>query len=74
MIINDSYGVIERLPEVAAKVLKGAYAWGRRKTEMNADPVAKQFQKIWRIGCLRQRAAENRMTEKNKAEAIRVGI
>ena len=49
-------------------------AWGRRKTEMNADPMAKQFQKIWRIGCLRQRIAENRMTEKNKAEAIRVGI
>lgn len=48
-------------------------AWKRRKKELNAhDAVAGLRQIEWRKDCLRERALENRLTEKNKAELERL--
>ncbi len=35
-----------------------------------ADVVAQTSQEIWRRGCLKQRMAEGRITEKNKKEMV----
>ena len=49
-------------------------AWEQRKHDINSSPVAVQLQKIWRIGALRQRAAEDRLTDKNRVEMKRLGV
>lgn len=49
-------------------------AWADRKKRSNINPAAIQFQKIYRINCLKQRAAAGRLTEKNRAEAVHLGV
>jgi hypothetical protein len=49
-------------------------AWQDRKRQANADPTHQTFQRLWRLDCLRTRLAEGRMTEKNQAEAKRLGL
>jgi len=47
----------------------------RRKRELNAaNTTAIQFQRIYRINCLKQRKAEGRLTEKNEKEIVSLGI
>jgi hypothetical protein len=54
---------------------QAATAWAERKRYANAEnKTAAQFQRLWRRDCLKQRAAEGRLTEKNKAEMARVGL
>ena len=49
-------------------------AWNKRKREHNQnDTTHWQFQKMWRRACLKQREAERRLTEKNRAEMTRIG-
>lgn len=49
--------------------------WSERKRDINAnDGNAVRFQRLYRINCLKQRAAENRLTDKNRAEAGRLGV
>lgn len=50
-------------------------AWNRRKHEANAANTQHQwFQKEYRKACLKTRAAEGRLSEKNKAEMTRLGM
>jgi len=50
-------------------------AWRKRKRELNeANTLARQFQKIYRVGCLKQRAKERRLTKKNFDECKRLGL
>ncbi len=50
-------------------------AWMKRKHEHNQnDTLHWQFQKMWRMDCLKERAAKGRLTEKNKAEMTRLGM
>ncbi len=48
-------------------------AWLRRKREGNAELPYQNAQRMWRRACLRQRAAEGRLTAKNRAETERLG-
>jgi hypothetical protein len=50
-------------------------AWQTRKREHNAGDTQHQwFQKEYRKACLKTRAAEGRLTEKNKIEMTRLGM
>jgi hypothetical protein len=48
-------------------------AWLRRKRENSATLPFQNAQRMWRRACLRQRAAEGRLTAKNRAEMERLG-
>ena len=50
-------------------------AWRARKTMANAsNTVARQFQKMWRLDCLKARAAKGKLTKKNFEECKRLGL
>jgi hypothetical protein len=50
-------------------------AFNRRRAALNqGDTTHFQFQRIFRINCLKQRAAEGRLTEKNQKEIASLGI
>lgn len=54
---------------------RAAEAWAERKKDINANnKTALQFQRLYRINCLKQRQAEGRLTDKNLAEMKRVGL
>ncbi len=48
--------------------------WTERKKYANINTTALQFQRLYRIDCLKQRSAEGRLTDKNRAEAERLGV
>ena len=43
-------------------------AWRRRKQEASLNGTAMQFQRLWRITCLRDRMARGVFSDKNQAE------
>lgn len=50
-------------------------AWKQRKKEINQNDIQHwQFQKIWRIDCLKLRGKEGRLSPKNLEECKRLGI
>jgi len=39
-----------------------------------SNTVARQFQKMWRLDCLKARAAKGKLTKKNFEECKRLGL
>ena len=54
------------------KSSQGHEAWRRRKQEAGINGTAMQFQRLWRIACLRDRMARGEFSEKNQAELTRL--
>jgi hypothetical protein len=49
--------------------------FNRRRAALNqGNETHNQFQRIFRINCLKQRKAEGRLTEKNQKEIASLGI
>ena len=47
--------------------------FNRRRAALNqGDETHRQFQRLWRIGCLRDRMGRGEFTDKNKAELERL--
>lgn len=53
---------------------QAAEAWQKRKRELGQTLAYQTAQQMYRRACLQQRADENRLTEKNRAEMKRLGM